>query len=264
MINIKDSIVMINAVGVWQIQPGGRVSHLSKQIAKNFSTYQPSGEAPDVWFLLLGTTSFPIVQGQTDIGLDITFDEYSEFLFFCQRAASGTPMLVMHTRTGEFYEWTGVAGNFNTRGLAALNGELYFGDVNGTSSVVKREDKSSFYVQDYAATWPIQLYTTWLTAGEPSLEKQLLQLKMFGYVYTTSDRLKVVHFKDWNDVTKITNAAYVPDTTTYPLQYSHLKRLNSDKVLAVSVGIEISQANAWFELESIEVEFNPIQQGIKR
>jgi hypothetical protein len=263
MINIKDSVIMINALGVWQIQSGGRVSHLSKQIAKNFATYQPSGEVTDTWFSLLGTTSFPIVNGQ-DAGLDIAFDEYSELLFFCQRSSSGTPILVMHTKTGEFYEWTGVVGNFNSRGMTALNGELYIADVNGTSSVVKKENKGSFYTQDYAVNYPIQLYTTWLTSGEPSLEKQLLQFKMFGYVYTTSDRFRVVHFKDWDEQTKITNASYVPDKSTYPLQYSHLKRLNSDKVLAASVGIEISQTNAWFELESIEVEFNPIQQGVKR
>jgi hypothetical protein len=263
MINIKDSVIMINALGVWQIQSGGRVSHLSKQIAKNFATYQPSGEVTDTWFSLLGTTSFPIVNGQ-DFGLDIAFDEYSELLFFCQRSIAGTPMLVIHTKTGEFYEWTGVVGNFLSRGLVALNGVLYCADVNGTSSVVKAENKSGFYTQDYAVNYPIQLYTTWLTGGEPSLEKQLLQLKMFGYVYTTADRFRVVHFKDWDEQTKITNASYVPDKSTYPLQYSHLKRLNSDKVLAASVGIEISQTNTWFELESIEVEFNPIQQGVKR
>jgi hypothetical protein len=260
MINVKDSVIMINSLGVWQIQSGGRVTHLSKQIAKNFSTYQPSGSTSDVKFFLSGFNTLPIVLGQ-DVGLDITFDEYSEFLFFCQRSVVGTPILVMHTRTGEFYEWDGVSGALLTRGLAAINGDLYFGDVNGTSSVVKKENKSTFYSQDYANTYPIKLYTTWLTAGEPSLEKQLLQLKMFGYVYTSADKFKVVHFKDWDEVTKITNSAYLPDSST---QYSHLKRLNSDKVLAASVGIEISETNAWFELESVEVEFNPIQQGIKR
>ena len=41
-------------------------------------------------------------------------------------------------------------------------------------------------------------------------------------------------------------------------------RLNSDKVLSASVGIEIATTNSNFELESFEVEFNPIQQGMKR
>ena len=261
MINIKDSVIMINAVGVWQIQSGGRVTQLSKQIPRNFSLFQQTSDSPDVAFYLLGTTTLPIVGG-VDQGLDIVFDEYSELLYFCQRASDGTPVLVFHTKTGEFYEWTGLSGTVNAiRSMECIGGELYFGDKNGTSSVVKKESKSSFFTQDYAATYPIKLYTTWLTAGEPSLEKQLLQLKMFGYINTSGTRFNVVHYKDWNESTKITNASYVPDSST---QYSHIKRLNSDKVLAASVGIEINQSTAWFELESIEVEFNPIQQGMKR
>jgi hypothetical protein len=48
------------------------------------------------------------------------------------------------------------------------------------------------------------------------------------------------------------------------VQYSHKKRLNSDKVLSVSVGIEIDSASSDFEIESFEVEFNPIQSGMKK
>ena len=167
----------------------------------------------------------------------------------------------MHTKTGEFYEWNGFEQE-NLRGMTFVRGVLYYGTVDtvGYTSIVKNETPL-LSTQNYANTYPIKLYSTWLTANEPSLEKQLLQLKMFGAVNNNgSSSINVVHFKDWS-LTKITNSPYIPDTNT---QYSHLKRLNSDKVLATSVGLEVNTTVVTFAIESLEIEFNPIQQGIKR
>jgi len=261
LINIKDSIVMINATGVWQIQGGGRVSHLSKQIPKNFSIYDSLESQEDVAFRLNGFSIFPIIFPYVDTGLEIAFDEFREYLVFCQRSSPGTPVLVLHTKTGEFYEWNGFE-EVGLRGMTFVLGVLYYGTVDtvGYTAVVKNETPL-LGTQDYAETYPIKLYSTWLTANEPSLEKQLLQLKMFGAINNNgSSSINVVHFKDWN-LTKITNSPYIPDLIT---QYSHLKRLNSDKVLAASVGLEVDTSGVTFALESMEIEFNAIQQGIKR
>ncbi len=261
LINIKDSVVMINATGVWQIQGGGRVSHLSKQIPKNFSIYDALQQEEDVAFRLNGFSTFPITQPYVDTGLEIAFDEFREYLVFCQRSSPGTPVLVLHTKTGEFYEWNGFEES-SLRGMTFVRGVLYYGTVDtvGYTSVVKNETPL-LSTQDYADTYPIKLYSTWLTAEEPSLEKQLLQLKMFGAINSSdSYSINVVHFKDWN-LTKITNSPYIPDSST---QYSHLKRLNSDKVLAASVGLEVDTSGVTFAIESMEIEFNAIQQGIKR
>ena len=48
------------------------------------------------------------------------------------------------------------------------------------------------------------------------------------------------------------------------VQYSHKKRFNSDKILAASVGIEVNSSLVSFEIESLEVEMNPIQEGVKK
>jgi hypothetical protein len=109
-----------------------------------------------------------------------------------------------------------------------------------------------------------------LTAGEPSLEKVLLQLKMFGRIQSESKNasIDIAHYKDWNYNTKVTNSPYFPiDTSSlidYQTQYSHKKRFNSDKMLSASVGFEVSNPGVTFELESIEVEFAAIQEGMKR
>lgn len=260
-INIKESVIMINAVGVWQIQGGGRVTFLGSKIPQNFSTYDGFTMPDDVAFRLQGFTTFPIETPYVDTGLDIAFDEYRELLVFCQRSVAGTPVLVLHTKTGEFYEWNGFEAT-GLRSIAFNRGVMYYGTVDTvTNAAVVKSETPTVTTQNYAATYPIKLYTTWLTAGEPSLEKQLLQLKMFGYITTSGgNSINVVHFKDWA-LTKVTNSAYVPDSAT---QFSHLKRLNSDKVLAASVGFEVVNNGVTFELESLEVEFNPIQVGVKR
>ena len=74
-------------------------------------------------------------------------------------------------------------------------------------------------------------------------------------------RLEVIHFKDWDYSTKITEVTYIPASTSL---FSHKQRLNSDKVLAASCGIEMSDPNSSFEIDSMEIEFNGIQQGMKK
>jgi hypothetical protein len=260
-ISIKDSIILINATGVWQIQGGGRITSLGQKISQNFAIYDGFANTSDVSFKLSGFSTFPVSSGDVDTGLDIAFDEYRGYLIFCQRATSTTPVLVLHTKTGEFYEWDGLSAT-ELRSMAFVRGILYFGTIdNAGSTAIIRSELSSVTTQDYAGNYPIKLYSTWLTGGEPSLEKQLLQLKMFGQINTSlGNSVNVVHFKDWQ-LTKITNSPYIPDSAT---QFSHLKRLNSDKILATSVGFEVVSAGVTFEIESFEVEFNPIQQGIKR
>jgi hypothetical protein len=113
------------------------------------------------------------------------------------------------------------------------------------------------------------LYTAWLSAGEPSLEKELLQLKIFGRVAKNANGgdLKIRHYKDWDIQTLITDTIYsstVVASLENQTQYSHKKRLNSDKCLAASVGIETNGYLSDFELDSLEVEFNEIQMGMKR
>jgi hypothetical protein len=265
-INIKDSAVLITTTGIFQVMSGGRTVKLSQQIPKNFNRFNGYAVNSDVAFVLSGIN---VLNDTSDYGLSIAYDEYRGLLCFMQKGPNFTsnPVLVFHTETGEFYEWEGItaeADNYSTA-IGFKSGLLYVGKYDSTPATLGAKT----FLEDLAAplqypvTYPIKLYSTWLTAGEPSLEKELLQVKLFGRIYAdgTTSSVRVVHFKDWDESTKLTNVEYFPISSS---QYSNKKRLNSDKVLAASCGIEVSTASVKFELESMEVEFNPIQQGIKR
>ncbi len=265
-INVKDSAILITAIGIYQVMGGGRCVNLGQKIPKNFSRYNSAGINEDVVFSLIGNN----VDDDTnaDIGLSIAYDSYRELLVFMQKGPEfeSNPCLVLHTKSGEFYEWEGFAtSGKNATAIGFMFGELLVGQYDPTAATlgakILQEDPDLDLT--YPATYPCQLFSTWLTAGEPSLEKELLQLKIFGYITAngTTASIKVVHFKDWDYSTRITDAQFFPISAT---TYSNKKRLNSDKVLSVSCGIELAAADCYFRIESLEVEFNPIQQGMKR
>ena len=263
---IKDTIIMLNATGVYQISSGGQTTALAAKIPENFSRYNGYALTEDVSFLLDGTNI--LADTTSDIGISVAYDEFRELLVFMRKGAGfeGNPCLVLCTRTAEFYEWDGIiSGNdMYLSAITFMGAKLYAGMFFATAGTLGAKT----YVEDYSATllypelYPIKLYSTWMTASEPSLEKEVLQLKIFGQIFDNgANAIKVVHFKDWDISAKITNADYMPDSSA---QFSHKKRLNSDKALAVSCGIEIPYTNVRMQLESLEIEFNPIQQGIKR
>lgn len=281
---VKDTVIMITAIGVFQISDGGRCTKISANCPKNFSFYDSMNVNEDVVFRLEGTIALPIKPTDDaslgNTGIEVAYDEYRDLLVIMQRKPRN-PCLVIHMKTGEFYEWEYIykpllpASYGNC--LTFIGGNYYVGGINNTvdfitppivsSQILKENKLIDLYYVSYS---PIKLYTSWLTGGEPSLEKALLQLKMFGRFQSdgTTNSINVAHYKDWDFASKITNAQYFPINTSASLnsqtQYSHKKRLNSDKVLSASVGFEITSAKVSFELESIEVEFNPIQQGMKK
>lgn len=271
-VSIKDSVIFITAKGVYQTVEGGRTSLLSDTCPKNFNTFDSVNVNEDVVFKLDGTRANPIGSDTSDNSISIAYDEFRDLLVFMQKTA-GNPALVLSTRTKEFYEWNGLItdANLKVNSLGFLASKYYLG---AASTVVS--SNAQLYIEgkslplSYAATYPIKLYTSWLTGGEPSLEKILLQLKIFGRIDSngTTNSIDVCHYKDWDLSTKITNSQYFPNNTTLSLndqiQYSHKKRLNSDKVLSASVGIESANPAVLFEVESLEVEFMPIQQGMKK
>lgn len=274
---VKDSVVFITSVGLFQMVSGGKVIKLSEKCPKQFETFNSNSVNEDISFKLSGTVSasgdYTILNSWELQGLAVGYDEFRQLLVFMKRE-DGNPCLVLHTGSGEIYEWDGMYSqntDMYANCIRFIRGSYYLGTFDLDSNLKRAgysiEDKTATLM--YPQTNPIKLYTSWLTAGEPSLEKELLQLKMFGRIDTTANYgIKVRHYKDWNINTLITNTSYFPLDTSLSLndqvQYSHKKRLNSDKCLAASVGIEVDQADITFEIESFEVEFNPIQAGMKR
>lgn len=271
-INIKDSVIFITALGVYQVVGGGRASLLSKTCPKNFATYDAISVNEDVSFRLTGFVSD--ISNTIINGLSVAYDEFRELLVFMQKGVTGTPCFVIHTKTGEAYEWDGMADYATQKAncIGFINAKYYLGTIDSLASgyTAISAVENNTLIPSYVTDYPIKLYTTWLTGGEPSLEKVVLQLKMFGRFQssTTVSSVKVCSYKDWDISTKITDAYYFPKDTTLSLsnqkQYSHKKRLNSDKVLSVSVGLEINTTASLFEIEALEVEFMPIQEGMKR
>jgi hypothetical protein len=276
---IKDTAIFINALGVFQVSDGGRCVRITETCPKNFATYDVVNTNEDVSFRLQTFLADPTSPSQLPIeytanGLSVAYDEYRELLVFMKKGVAGNAAFVLHTKTGEAYEWDGLmeySSSQKANCLTFINARYYFGGITTDFTYnVKyvKEDQSA--ALSYVTSYPVKLYTSWLTAGEPSLEKSLLQLKMFGRFDSngTTSSVKICHYKDWDINTKVTNSDYFPLNTSLALndqvQYSHKKRLNSDKVLSASVGMEIQATGVLFELESIEVEFNSIQEGMKK
>ena len=258
---IKDSVIFITSSGVFVLSGGGACTKISESIPKNFSRRDAFAVDEDVKFLLEGTSA-PLTHG-IDYGLSVAFDEYRELLLFMQKGANylQNPILVLDTVTYQFYEWCGVVqGKEYASAIGAMNGEYYIGGFDKAAGTLDAKTYKENKTLDlsYVQAAPVELFTTWLTAGEPSLEKQLLQLKIFGRIY---GKIKVQHYKDWDITSNVTNAEYVSLGSNV---YSHKKRFQSDKVLAASCGFILDDTQSTFELESIEVEFNPIQQGMKK
>jgi len=283
-VNVKDSVVFLTALGLFQISGGGKAIALSEKTPKNFSTYDEfTNPTDDVVFRLNGTTTkinsdFTVIQEQIP-GIAVGYDEYRELLVFCYKDAN-SPCLVFHTKKGEIYEWDAIGyigASIQRINTISFSGATAFwggnGDLDGVSGYAGSAYKfteSKLIDLSYVVQSPASLFSTWLTGGEPSLEKQLLQLKFFGRVEVTGTAggVEILHWRDWTTVQPITFTTYRPELTTTAMasqqQYSHKKRLNSDKVLSVSVGIRIRDPQVSFELESFEVEFMPIQQGVKK
>jgi hypothetical protein len=269
-VNIKDSIIFLTATGVYQVVSGGKATKLSSSCPKQFSTYDSNNINEDVSFRLTGFNS----ELNTGTGsISVAYDEFRELLVFMKKGP-GSPCLVLHTKTGEFYEWDGLMegrANQTVSTISFMYGEYLIGGIIdvGITNGAQTFKENSALIPSYRETHPVKLYSTWLTGGEPSLEKILLQVKIFGRIETSgSNKLQIAHYKDWNINTKITSTEYAPrvilGSINDQVQYSHKQRLNSDKVLAASVGIELNSGQSTFEIESFEVEFNTIQEGMKK
>jgi len=163
-------------------------------------------------------------------------------------------VLILNLNVGQFYIWDwSVDTSF----------QFIQGKYWGCKKTVGAND-ATLYVEDSASTNSIgtdvasYLLTTWVTLDEPSLEKQFTQIKWF--VKATSNLTASV-FSDWDYVNKIqTSEAYALDTNN-ALSQKH--KIKSNKSLAISISIECP-AGQRMQVQGYELEYNPIQEGMKR
>jgi len=255
-------VLLMNSTGIYSVTSSGAIKDISTSIKGLFKNSNNDSN-------LFDKTVFKTPTEKRAAGLDGAFfkifmDDHRGFIFFLTAKAtttntltvSGSNMLVLDTRDGSWYEFSAGDGTFSS--AEAMNGKVILLGTN-------------YSIEDGVMRGSEQqlLATQWLTVGEPSMEKQICQLKVFGeFVAQTSGGLKGFQLgqqNDWKPYTESrtlwnTDAQYLADTEDI---YSHKKRLNSSKPLVTSLIVE-SLATGSYLIEGMQVEGIQIQEGVKR
>jgi hypothetical protein len=123
------------------------------------------------------------------------------------------------------------------------------------------------YLEDFASTMSFGtsidswLTTSWISLDEPSLEKQFTQVKLFLRDPNFIGSINVSAYQDWQPTTAIQiNAPFIIDPA-FPLSQKH--KFVSNKSLAISL-VFSNLPGEKIEIEGYELEYNPIQEGMKR
>ncbi len=265
MLEVEGSIIMLTTSGVWLIE-GPQATKISEGISPHFQTnlaYQTTDpESPDQ--RVFDLRGHPVT-AYGGIGIDYPiisfYDAYRRTVGFIDGSdTNGGQALILHLGSMDFATWDylSIVESTSISAIAAINGVFSIGIFEDwpEDAKIAAENKTVFSpTYDYIGTSPALLATTWGCAGEPSLEKQLTQFKMFGFITAAT----IKHYENWDGVTSITSTSYL--NSLGDTKYYHKQRLNSSKVLAVSVEMSFEQL---FLLEGVEIEFNPIQQGMKK
>lgn len=284
MIEVDGNVIIITSNGSWTIN-AANCNQLSEGIGLNFKSFLPkylptlpSAEQNAITFNMSNYPSTAWVGAGLTLnkaGNFITslYDPFKRIVVFTDNSYGTTcgKSLVYHLSNGEWTTWdsycdTTVFPNTQITAMGVLNGVINFGisqnavTYSGNAKVFSENQNfgTSVTTYEYAERSPPKLSTTWISAGEPSLEKQLLQLKIYGYLFGD---LLIKHYQNWDLTTPVTNATFTP-VSNYT--YFHKKRLNSSKVLSTSIEISIPSTGKAFWIEGIEVEFESIQAGMKR
>jgi hypothetical protein len=273
MQEVDGNVILLSSVGSWWIN-AANAKKLSSGIELNFKTFmkryinqQPSAEADSIIFDM---NDYPANAYSTpDIKKYITcaYDAYRNILVFTDSSTTKCgESLALHLATEEWTNWTSFdVDGYELSAMTFLDGKQYNGTISDTNLARTSNENTdqAVFTYDYSTRAPSRLVTTWMTAGEPSLEKQILQLKMFGYIWSDLD---IKHYQNWDLSTAITNATYVSPGSTSPSNYImfHKQRLNSSKAMAVCIEMLHKTGGKTFWIEGLEVEFDAIQAGMKR
>lgn len=285
MISVRGLLYCLTPKGVFVISPGGSATDVSAQLLYSVTSWDENDT--------------PVYKGNPsdfNFGGDrytCSYDSYKNAILFINQnetQQTGRSVLYLELNSMEFYTWGGISdpsidqGNVFCVGTHRSAGSLPL-TLIGTRGLTRGDTMILCDVPDqytavpYFSRAPAQLYTTWIALGEPSLEKIFLQLKMLGffskgdisYSFLQGSSVDINYYKDWDLSNKISCGTYDYDydnsVNNNSVKYYHKKRINSDKIMAISVGIEISDDTIWpmgIQLESLEMEVNPIQLGMKK
>jgi hypothetical protein len=274
MIEIYGTVFMMASSGAWLIN-AANARKISSPISLNFKTFlmnaTPQFSAAEQAAIGLNmnnylTTAYDYpasLVGYVAKYLTTIFDPFkSKVIVTNSDSARSGQSLVFHTNNGEWttYDAYDTLATSSVTAMTMVESLMYVGTARSSDNTARTslEDFTS-YNYDYVGRSPSKLVSTWMTQGEPSLEKLLLQVKIFGYLF---GKLDIKHYANWDYNTAITNTTY-----TSPGNYVmfHKQRLNSSKPMAAAIELTMNSTGTQaFWIEGIEVEFEPIQQGMKR
>lgn len=255
-----NKIVFMNSTGIYAVDSSGGISDISSDIKDLFLGDPGDGNLfkKDVF----KTRQQKLVDGYDRGIFKIALDEVRGFILFMtgKYDVNGIPqesnILVYDTNDGTWYEWdfTGCSSVEALYGVAYTLGFLY-GTEDG-------------YIRTSQVGQILALH--WINGGEPSLEKQVNQVKLYGNFIlrpATPGSLGGT-IKSQNNYEKyvggslVTNTRYVPASEA---QYEHKQRLDASKARVFSIIIEdTSDGGGGFTLEGIEIEALGIQEGLKK
>lgn len=264
-IAIDGKILFVNKQGIWALYSGAKCEEVSFNIQGLFDTFSPSSSFQEESYFDID--NYPIY-GDAGIPSDewirIRMDVQRNLLFFIIKGETGEGRaLVFNLNNGEFYTWSGLinnyltAANYDFKDAVFINGDYYVTANTGTAFGLFKEKKTGT-ITPYDGIHKPKLVKTWFCGEEPSYEKKLQQLKFFG-LCTSS--VKITHFLDWKTDVEIDDGFY---QNTNALDFSHKKRLTAANFLSVSVGLETVYDSSLFQIEGMELEYEALQQGMKR
>jgi hypothetical protein len=276
LLEVDGNVICFTSVGCWVINASS-ATKISDRINLNFKSFlreyipeQPSEEADCLFFDMNQYPANGWTNPTAKKYITSAYDSYRSILVFTDSSTdhAGQSLVLNLSNT----EWTTFNSydedNFETSAMAFIDGVMYVGTIN--DAVPNKRARTAIedltpatYTYDYADRFPPRLVTTWMTLSEPSLEKQILQVKLFGYIW---GNLIIKHYQNWDIKNAITNTTYVSPGITSPNNYIfyHKQRLNSSKSMASAIEISMEPDGNIFWIEGMEVEYEFIQAGMKR
>lgn len=279
---VKGGIVFVNRQGVFFTNSAGTITEVSKDISRLFGvtrdfTTDPDGVTfkPYLMSDVVEGTQFSlagagwdgnIIRMKYDPDRNLLAILYAKkYLMTTDGVDDSYATIAINLSNGAVYEWkrNKSGGNDVPVGdieflphYVAATGK-FKGSLIEAHQTLTREDNTVAKAQD------MYLISSWQTGGEPSLEKQLKQLKFYGLMGSCY----VFHQEGWENFT--TRAAIVAPRTNVlynapvsVLQFEHKQRLNTSRAQCYSVGIEPLGLD--FTLEGFELEWELIQEGTKK
>lgn len=253
-IAVNDKVFFVNKQGVWALYSGGRCEEVSEFIRGLFSDFSSTVSFSEESFFDLDL--YPTyADSAPGYWIRPRLDVNRNLLAFVVSGAGTGKALILNLNNGEFYTWGSMVIDVpgaDVEDMVFIDG-FYYVTRNGVGTWgVGKENKSNF---NYAANANPRLDTTWFTAGEPSLEKKLQQLKIWGVIQSD---VFISHVLDWQESTLVSDGTYImPDVALF----SHKRQLAPANFQAVSVSMKF---NGKFQIEGLEIQFEALQQGMKR